>query len=63
MCLSVIDGARVCGRFVELESFSCGAREFVRIWKKNKFVEVQILLESKKLKNRKREVPISKEPF
>lgn len=59
MCLSVRDGARECFRFVELESMALESlSEF-----QNKFLEVQILLESKKLKNRKREVPISKEPF
>lgn len=59
MCFSVRDGARECFRFVELESVALKSLlDF-----QNKFLEVQILLESKKLKNRKREVPISKEPF
>ena len=59
MCLSVSDGARECYRRVELESMALESLlEF-----QMKFLEVQILLESKKLKNRKREVPISKEPF
>lgn len=59
MCLSVRGGAWECFRFVELESMALESlSEF-----QNKFLEVQILLESKKLKNRKREVPISKEPF
>ena len=59
MCLSDTDGAREYCRFVELESMALESlSEF-----QNKFLEVQVLLESKKLKNRKREVPISKEPF
>lgn len=57
--MSVRDGARECFRFVELESMALESLSKFE----NKFLEVQILLESKKLKNRKREVPISKEPF